>query len=166
MNPEVGDVLVYPVHGPMMVVARGSHPIREMGEAVTLTGSSSLRVTLPVDRLEKVGVRPLTPADEIDEVWEKLSRPVARGGKPWVQWMKGLRDQSQGDIYQVAGCVAALVRKEHDKRTLTPAEYELLKDTFPVLARELAAVEGLDDDEVVRMVVEVVTTGEVPVRCR
>lgn len=146
---KVGDKLMHKAHG-VMTVDRVAPKMMfgEMVDAVELIcweNREMLRLSVRADRLDGPDLRPLTSVDELGEVGDTLARKDSRMSSTFARRFKTAGDAvKEGDIWQVAGVVRDLYRRQCDAH-LSMAEQALQRRAQWLLAGEIAAV--LDCDE-------------------
>lgn len=147
MDFAIGSKVIYPSHGTAVVTGRS---VRELdGEKVTYleltvaAGEDSwrggaLKVSVPEDRAEDLGVRPAISADEVDDVLSVLAVTSVRVPTNWSRRFKNHQEKMKsGDIYECAEVVRNLSLRERSSK-LSSAEKAMLGKARHILVSELA----------------------------
>ena len=142
---SIGAKIVYPVHGAGVIEAVETREI--LGEArqyyVMRLSTGEMHVLVPVDTVEKVGVRPVCGAEKLSEVAD-----VLRGApSPWEEnWNRRYRlnmDKiKSGDICQLAEVVRNLTVRDLAKG-LSAGEKKMLDNARKILLSEIVLAAGL-----------------------
>ncbi len=165
MSPEremlklfnVGDKVVYPHHGAGVVERVETKTIE--GEKkkyfiLSLCGGD-LKITVPEDSTEEVGLRSVIPKCEVKSVFEVLNQEQSQMPTNWNHRYKKNRDKIRsGDVYQVAEVVRNLSIREHEKG-LSTGEKRMLNQARQILLSEIIYVLNIDSEKATRMLDEV-----------
>ncbi len=141
---KVGDNIAYPMQGAGTVVEITEEETD--GEINSFyhveLSQSKLKIMVPVQNSEMVGVRSLIEADEIEKVFDVLKAKSEPMPSNWNRRDRANRDKLQtGDIFVAAGEVRDLVRRDRKKR-LSTGERKLLSTAKQILESELALAGG------------------------
>ena len=160
MSYKTGDTLVHPQHGvgkvdgPPVVASNGQSYLSLFFEP------SSLKIMIPVDSLEEVGIRPVASADHAQHILETL----AEASDVPAEWSE--RNAStvarvkSTDLDQAALVIRDLTR--HQLRTSKPlsaAEKGVLDRCIEMVAQELSIVLAKTPDEVRALIDEKISQG-------
>ena len=152
---KVGTKVVYPSHGVAEIVGRETRVIdgkkhRYLVLFVEQHGWGTLggmRVLLPEDQAEAVGVRPAISGDDAGEVLDLLAVTDARVPSNWSRRFKNHQEKlKSGDVYECAEVVRNLARRKRDA-SLSAAESTMYAKARHTLVAELAVSWGVDDVE-------------------
>lgn len=148
---KIGDKILYPMHGAGI--------IEDIEEQTVLGGkklyyilrmpSDGMKVMLPTDSSDEIGVRFVISREEGMKVLESFRKEPVTDGE---NWNKRHRDNmvriKSGDIYQVAAVVKSLMYREREKG-LSTSERKLLTVSKQILTSELVlcGAAGKDDIE-------------------
>jgi CarD family transcriptional regulator len=157
---EVGAKVVYPSHGVAEIVGRESRALN--GESVTylvLTvpqrgwgTSGGMKVSVPEDRAEDLGVRPAISEEEAAEVLEVLAVTNARVPSNWSRRFKNHQEKlKSGDVYDCAEVVRNLATRQRNA-SLSAAERSMYASARHILISELAVSWGVDEEAAERRV--------------
>jgi CarD family transcriptional regulator, regulator of rRNA transcription len=154
---NVGDKVVYPHHGAGVVERVETKTIE--GEKkkyfiLSLCGGD-LKITVPEDSTEEVGLRSVIPKCEVKSVFEVLNQEQSQMPSNWNHRYKKNRDKIRsGDVYQVAEVVRNLSIREHEKG-LSTGEKRMLNQARQILLSEIIYVLNIDSEKATRMLDEV-----------
>lgn len=148
---SIGDKVVYPMHGAGIIIDIEKKEI--LGEVrdyyILKMPISEMKVMVPVDQAEEVGMRYIFSEKEMNEVLEilgsdeKLSMP-SNWNKRYRFSMEKLKT---GDILETAKIVRCLVRMDH-KKSLSTGERKLLTNAKRIIISEMALIFEKTSDEV------------------
>ena len=115
---EVGDNVVYPHHGAGTVVSREKREVLgEMRELLTIKIlHNDMTLTIPVDSIERVGLRTVIDEEAIKKVIGYLTSGGTAMPPNWNRRFKHNRDKMRtGDIFELAEVVCNLSLRDVDK---------------------------------------------------
>jgi CarD family transcriptional regulator len=148
---EVGDLAVYPAHGVARVEAIES---RELGGQqstfyVLRVLNNSMRVMVPVTKVEQVGLRNLVSEDEIEAVYEILrTRVLAVDRTTWNRRQREYTEKIRtGSIFEVAEVMRDLCLLRNGK-DLSFGERKMLDTARGLLLKELSVAREIDESEI------------------
>lgn len=136
---KVGDTVVYPTQGAGRIIGQVEKVIagqaKQYFEIELMKGS--MRVNVPVDRPEAVGLRRITEAKRIPELISCLKTEVdlPEGWTP-----RHRREQTllaEGDIFRIAELVGTLYRRDLEK-PLSVTERRIMDEARQMVATEVA----------------------------
>lgn len=145
MPYAIGSKVVYPSHGVAQLVGREKRKID--GTTVTYLVLSvpqrgwgtrgDLKVSVPEDRADEVGIREAVSAEDAADVLEVLAVRDVRVPANWSRRFKNHQEKlKSGDIYQVAEVVRNLALRDADKG-LSAGEKRMLGQARQILVSEL-----------------------------
>ena len=147
MEFAVGSKVIYPAHGTAEVIGRS---VREVdGEKITYLELSvaagdeswrggALKVSVPEDRAEDLGVRPAISLEEVDDVLAVLAVRSVRVPTNWSRRFKNHQEKMKsGDIYECAEVVRNLALRDRQS-SLSSAEKAMQVRARRILVSELA----------------------------
>jgi CarD family transcriptional regulator, regulator of rRNA transcription len=150
---DVGTKVVYPVHGVAAVVGREHRTVGD--ETVTylvlsISGqirSDDLRLLVPEDRAEEIGVRHAVSTEDADDVLAVLSVRSPRVASNWSRRYKNHQEKLRsGDPFECAEVVRNLAIRQRD-RPLAPAETAMYRKARYGLVSELAVTWGISVED-------------------
>jgi CarD family transcriptional regulator len=154
---DVGDYVVYPKHGVGRVVELQKSEIAGMALELYVLRFEKERMTLrvPTNKAESVGMRKLSSSKQMSEALETLK------GKPKVKrtmWSRRAQEYeakiNSGDLVSIAEVVRDLFRAE-DQPEQSYSERQIFEAAASRLARELAAMEQLDEKKALEKLLDI-----------
>lgn len=153
MQFSVGQTIVHPHHGPCTVsqVTRRSIKGVDRGYLELQVHRMDLRVSVPIDNADEVGLRSPRAGAELEELWGVLREPTRNEESQWSRRMKGNQEKLRiGDLLATAEVVRDLTRRQ-EARGLSAGERELLKHAARPLVVELGVSLSLSDEEAAKV---------------
>lgn len=151
---KIGDNVVYPMHGAGVIVALEDKEVfGEVKEYYVLNMPiGGMKVSLPVDSIDKIGVRDIISNEEADQLLEDFSNHVC---EETTNWNKRYRENMEliksGSITSVAFVVKALMIRDKAKG-LSTGERKMLSSAKAIMLSELILVKGISLSEAEKMV--------------
>jgi CarD family transcriptional regulator len=154
---DVGDYVVYPKHGVGRVIELQSTEIAGMALELYVLRFEKEKMTLrvPTNKVEGVGMRKLSSDKQMQEALTTLK------GKPKVKrtmWSRRAQEYeakiNSGDLVSIAEVVRDLFRAE-DQPEQSYSERQIFEAATSRLARELAAMEQVDEPTAVEKLLEI-----------
>ena len=154
---DVGDYVVYPKHGVGRVIELQSEEIAGMKLDLYVLRFEKERMTLrvPVNKVESIGMRKLSSDKTLKEAMETLK------GKPKVKrtmWSRRAQEYeakiNSGDLVSIAEVVRDLFRAD-DQPEQSYSERQIFEGACSRLARELAAMEQIDEPAAQEKILEI-----------
>jgi CarD family transcriptional regulator len=151
---KVGDRVVYPHHGAAVIERKEQR--EAFGEKkeyfVLKMAHGDLTLAVPTDKAEEVGMRPPISAEDVDDLFQLLSKKDVREPTNWSRRFKNHQEKlKSGDVYQVAEVVRNLALRETTKG-LSAGEKAMLVKARSVLVSELSfALDVSEDDALERL---------------
>ena len=146
---QIGEKVVYPVHGAGIIESIESREI--LGEQrsyyVLRISTGELQVLVPVDSVEKAGLRPICPPAKLHEVADILQEPPHSWEENWNKRYRIHMDKiKSGDICQLAEVVSSLSLRDTE-RGLSAGEKKMLDNARKILLSEVILSAGLNQEE-------------------
>jgi CarD family transcriptional regulator len=114
-----------------------------------------LKITVPEDSTENVGLRSVIPKREVRSVFEVLNQEQSQMPANWNHRYKKNRDKIRsGDVFQVAEVVRNLSIREREKG-LSTGEKRMLNQARQILLSEIIYVLNIDGEKATKMLDEV-----------
>ena len=157
LNFDVGDYVVYPKHGVGRVVELQSTDIAGMELELYVLRFEKERMTLrvPTNKAESVGMRKLSSDKTMQDALATLK------GKPKVKrtmWSRRAQEYeakiNSGDLVSIAEVTRDLFRAD-DQPEQSYSERQIFEAASSRLARELAAMEGVDEPRALEKILEI-----------
>ncbi len=148
---SIGDKIVYPMHGAGIIEAIEDRMIlgKKKSYYIMSIPAGDMKVMLPMESCEEIGVRFVIDKDEASKVLEAFrNAPVEEDNN----WNKRHRDNmvkiKSGDIYKVSTVVKELMLRDRQKG-LSTSERKMLTSAKQIVVSELVLsnVAGKSDIE-------------------
>jgi CarD family transcriptional regulator len=164
----VGDKVVYPHHGAAIIEGKEKRVFdnKKTDYFVLRITYGDLKVSIPVDKAEEIGLRDVINDEEVEEVFAVLRKKEARMPTNWSRRFKNhVEKLKSGDIYQVAEVVRNLSLREADKG-LSAGEKRMLARARQILVSELTFALNVEEEVAEVRLDDVLAGRDVPVRTR
>ena len=148
MSFRVGDKVVYPHHGAAIIEGKEKRVFdgHRTDYFVLRITYGDLKVSIPVDKAEEIGLRDVINDEEVGEVFAVLRKKEARMPTNWSRRFKNhVEKLKSGDIYQVAEVVRNLSIRENDKG-LSAGEKRMLAKARQILVSELTFALNVNEE--------------------
>lgn len=146
----IGDSVVYPLHGAGIIEAIEEREVADIVHRyyVMRIHLGDMKVLIPVDSAEKVGVRDIITKEEAENV---LCEFKAMECDANLNWNKRFRDNmvkiKSGNIYEVAMVVKSLMLRDKQKG-LSTGERKMLANAKQILISEIVISKNTTYEEV------------------
>lgn len=151
---DVGDRVVYPHHGAAVIVRREKRKM-DSGTVEYLVlemAHGELTLSVPVDKVDDVGMRPPIGSEEVQDLFELLAKKDVREPANWSRRFKNHQEKlKSGDVYQVAEVVRNLALRDQSKG-LSAGEKSMFVKARSVLVSELSFALDVSEDEALAQV--------------
>ena len=150
---EIGDKVVYPMHGGHNRGNRGKGNIRRKTAILyTQFPMGGMKVMIPTKNVEEIGVREVISHTDISKLVHVLSHPSDTLPDNWnKRYRMNLEKIKTGDIFEVADVVRDLMIRDRDKG-LSSAEKKMLNNARQILISEVCLSTSAAEDEVASMI--------------
>ena len=123
-KPKKGDTVIYPQHGACVVL--NMKRMKAFGKTqdylILKTVINEMTLSIPVDQISTVGVRPPVSSSELQDLVSVLAKADPRVPANWSRRFKNHQEKlKSGDVYQVAEVVRNLAARDRDS-ALSAAE--------------------------------------------
>lgn len=148
---KIGDLAVYPAHGVGKI---------ESVETKTIGGNkqdfyimrileNDMKIMIPIQNAEAVGLRQLINAEDIPKVYEILrTREISVNGGTWNRRYREYMEKIKtGSIYELAEVLRDLTVLKGDKE-LSFGERKMLDTARSLLLKELSIVMVVGEDQI------------------
>lgn len=144
----IGDKIVYPMHGAGIIEEIEEKQI--LGEVrkyyVLRVPYGDMKIMIPIDSSEEIGVRSVISAEELAEVIKVLSADSTEMSSNWNRrYRENMEKLKTGDIYNVAEVVRNLMRTDKEKK-LSTGEKKMLSNAKQILISEIILVKNIDPE--------------------
>jgi len=151
---DIGDKIVYPMHGAGIIVDIEKKEIlgKVKDYLIMQMPIGDMKVMLPVDNVEDIGVRLIIEMNQLDEVIDILKGHKTSMPDNWNRRYRLNMDRiKSGDIYEVAEVVRNLMMLDTEKG-LSTGERKMLTSAKQMLLSEICLIKDLTIEEVDEMV--------------
>lgn len=154
---RVGDRVVYPMHGAGTI--EGIEQKEILGKThkyyVLQLPISDMKVMIPVDNTEEIGLRDVIKPSQVDEVLNILRQDSTPMSSNWNRrYRNNLEKIKSGDIFEVASVVRNLSARNKEKG-LSTGERKMLESAKEILLSELILASDWDRDKAVSIIEEI-----------
>ena len=146
---EVGDKVVYPMHGAGVIEKIEKKKILddEREYYMMKIPFGDMNVMIPVDNSENIGMRSVVSVEEIDAVMEQMGQGITEMPDNWnKRYRENVAKLRSGDIFSVAEVVRNLMISERSKG-LSTGERKMLLNAKQILISEMVLVRGIAIEE-------------------
>ncbi len=155
---NIGDRIVYPMHGAGIIVAEEEKEI--LGEKrkyfIMKMPMSDMKVMIPIDSVEEIGIRPVVDEEEIEKVKVVLADDETEMSQNWNRRYRANMDKiKSGDIYEIAGVVRNLVLRDREKG-LSTGERKMLSNAKQMLVSEMVLSKEMENEEADNLIEEII----------
>lgn len=138
---SIGEKAVYPAQGVAEIIGVEEKVISSRTQKFYLLRilDTDMRILVPVDKADQVGLRSIASEDEIGEVFDILrEREVHADKQTWNRRYRGFMEKIKtGSLYEVAEVYRDLSRLKETK-TLSFGERRMLDTAKNLLVKELS----------------------------
>ena len=155
---EVGDKVVYPMHGAGVIEKIEKKKILddEREYYMMKIPFGDMNVMIPVDNSENIGMRSVVSVEEIDAVMEQMGQGITEMPDNWnKRYRENVAKLRSGDIFSVAEVVRNLMISEKSKG-LSTGERKMLLNAKQILISEMVLVRGIAIEEAEAQIEEAV----------
>ena len=150
---NVGDKIVYPMHGAGTIDSIEEKNI--LGEnqfSYVIRMPGEVKVMVPTDRAEQIGVRNVIGKEEAEKVISILGEDETEMSQNWnKRYRDNMEKMKSGSVYEVADVVRNLSFKQKEKG-LSTGEKKMLSNAKQILVSELVLAEHASQDEVEELI--------------
>lgn len=150
---NVGDYIVYPMHGAGTIDAIEEKDI--LGEKQSyyiLKMPGEVKVMVPTNKAEQIGVRNIIDKTSAEKVFEILEEDETEMSANWnKRYRDNMEKMKSGNIYEVADVVRNLSFKQKE-RGLSTGEKKMLLNAKQILVSELVLTERSSYEEMENIV--------------
>ena len=136
---SIGDSVVYPLHGAGVIEAIEEHEVAGQVHSyyAMRIPLGDMKVLIPVEGAEKIGVRNLISAQEADKVIEEFKVVETDANRNWnKRFRENMVKIKSGNIYEVASVVKSLMMRDKSKG-LSTGERKMLSNAKQILISEI-----------------------------
>lgn len=146
---KVGDKVVYPMHGAGIIEAIEEREF--LGEKrqyyVMRMPIGDMKVMIPTETSEEVGLRRVISREEVARVLEILREHKSKMSSNWNRrYRANLEKIRSGDPFEVAEVVRNLIPRDREKK-LSSGEKKMLDSARQILISELVLAQNIGEEE-------------------
>ena len=159
---NIGDKVVYPMHGAGVI--EGIEEKEILGEKrkyfIMRMPIGDMKVMVPVDNVEDVGVREIINNEDMDRVISILKGSKSSMPQNWNRRYRINMDRiKSGDIFEIAAVVRNLLMMDMEKG-LSTGERKMLSSAKQMLFSEMVLVSDSDIEKIEQIVIEAISFEE------
>lgn len=160
---KIGDKVVYPNYG-VTIVERISDEnldgtVQECYHLRLLSNNAQTQIMVPMVNRDLVGLRPLSAATKIREVFSVLENGVIDTYKDWKgRYKQNLDKMRTGDLLEVSEVLKNL-RLVSERKSLSFREKKMFEKARNFLVSEVAHVRSVDEEQAGRDIDDALTNG-------
>ena len=147
---KIGERIVYPMHGAGEIIDIEEQEFEGVKKSyyVLRMPMGNLKLMLPVDKVEELGLREIIDKSKLEEVSAVLSGKAEKNEGSWNKRFHASLDRMKsGDILDVAA-VARNLERQNLKKKLSAGERRILDLARQILVSELIYVLDKNDEEI------------------
>ncbi len=151
---KLGDRVVYPMHGAGIIEAIEEKEILGARQKyyIMKLPLGDMRVMIPLDNANSIGIREVVNDDEIEHVLEVLRQDRTIMPANWNQrYRANLEKMRSGDVAAVAEVVRNLMKRDQEKG-LSTGERKMLDTARQILISELILVKQMEEESATRLI--------------
>ena len=155
---QVGDRILYPMHGAGIIkLIEKREILGSVKEYYILhVPCGDMKVMIPVDNCDAIGVRPIVTEEEIQAAIEILRQESTQMTGNWnKRYRENMEKIKTGNIELVAEIVRNLTRIDRENR-LSAGEKKMLTNVRKILQSEIMLVCNIDETEARRIIEEAI----------
>ncbi len=159
---QIGDRVVYPMQGAGTIVDIETRELLGMEKEFYILQMpiANIRISIPVDQIEKIGIRPVMSYEDGQKVMEILRLDSTEMSENWSQrFRENMENLKTGDPFEMAEITRNLEIRDREKG-LSTSEKKMLSKTRKMLVSELIIVGSITPEEAGRMIDEAIAPDE------
>ena len=159
---NVGDKIVYPMHGVGIVKAIEKKTIlNKKNEYYSIViRNNGMKVMFPVDSVDEIGVRSIINKKELKKITEILQRNDIVQEDDWkLRYQQNIEKVKSGSIFVVAEVARDLYKRGRIKE-LSIMERKLYENAYQLIMHEIALVRDMDIEEAGNYLSEILSAGQ------
>ena len=146
---NIGDKIVYPMHGAGIIVAIEEKEIlgKKRKYYIMKMPMGDMKVMVPIDSVEDIGIREVINDQEIEQVLAVLGDNKTKMPQNWNRRYRANMDKiKSGDIYEIASVVRNLIVRDREKG-LSTGERKMLNNAKQMLISEIVLAKNIGQIE-------------------
>ncbi len=151
---NVGDHVVYPMHGAGVIVAIEEREV--LGEKqkyyIMALPIGDMKVMIPMKSVDELGLRQVSSDEDVQRVYKILQGEQTAMSSNWNRrYRANMEKIKSGDIFEVAEVVRNLAIRENEKG-LSTGERKMLDNARQILMSELVIAQDSTEEEIVERI--------------
>ena len=150
-----GDMAVYPAHGVGVIKAVETKTVGGINQSFYILEilDNSMRIMIPTDSSDNVGLRAIVGKDEVGDILDILSdRTVELGTQTWNRRYRDYMEKIKtGSVHEVAIVLRDLFLLSVDK-DLSYGERKMLDTAKGLLVKEISLAQNNSEDDVTKTI--------------
>ncbi len=145
---EIGDKIVYPMHGAGVVEAIEEKEVlgSKRQYYIMRMPIGNMKVMVPLDNVNEVGLRSVIGRDDVDSVISILRQEDTEMSTNWNhRYRSNMEKIKTGNIFEVAEVVRNLVHRDKEKG-LSTGERKMLENARQILISEIVLAQGKEEN--------------------
>ena len=147
---NIGDKIVYPMHGAGEITGIEEETVGEVQKSyyVFRLPVGNMKLMLPVDNIDELGLREVISPSQVDEVVKVLQAETEQFQGSWnKRYQMNLERLKSGDILEAAS-VARNLSRQNNKKKISSGEKRLFDLSRQILITELVYACGKSPEEI------------------
>lgn len=153
---NVGDKIVYPMHGAGIIEAIEEREIlgQTQNYYVVKMPVGDMKVMIPTNSVGDIGIRGIIGEAELDKVFSILGDQHVNVNNNWnKRYRENMVKIKSGNIFEVADVVRSLMLREKEKG-LSTGERKMLNSAKQILVSELILAKNMNQVEIEKIINE------------
>lgn len=155
---NIGDKIVYPMHGAGVIIGIEEKEIlgKKRKYYIMKMPMGDMKVMVPIDNMEDIGIRGIIDDKQIDEVLAVLADDQSKMPQNWNRRYRANMDKiKSGDIFEIACVVRNLVIRDREKG-LSTGERKMLNSAKQMLISEIVLAKNLDEFDAESLIEDII----------
>lgn len=147
---NIGDKVVYPMHGAGVIEAIEEKEVLGQRQKyyIMKLPIGEMKVMVPMDNVEEVGLREIIDDDGVNKVMEVLKGDKSKMSTNWNRrYRANMEKIRSGDIFEVAEVVRNLAIRDAEKG-LSTGERKMLDNARQILISELVLAQDSTEEQI------------------
>ena len=155
---QIGDKIVYPMHGAGIIEAIEEKEILGTSRqyCVIRILSKDMQVMLPMDQLQKSGIRYIVDKGTLDDILLEFQNGESDPSLSWKQrYTMNMEKMKNGNLQDSAEVVRDLLRRNKE-RALNASEKQMLDNARKMMISEVALVQDVSEHQATEFLQETI----------
>ena len=157
---NIGAKIVYPMHGAGIIEGIEEKEIlgKKRKYYVMRMPIGDMKVMIPVDNVEEIGIREVIDRDQLEEVLTILQGDKTKMPQNWNRrYRVNMERIKSGDIFEIAAVVRNLMIRDEEKG-LSTGERKMLNSAKQMLISEIVLVSDGDEEKIEDLIDDAIKT--------